>query len=371
MGACVVIALRTLAGVAGGALVIAALVSAVKTVVLPRATSSVIIRADFILVRRLLRLLGLDRQTFATRDRVLAFYAPVCLLLLPGIWVAMVISGFMLVMWGIAGGSMREAFEVSGSSMLTLGFQHPGDLTRIVLTFVEATLGLGLVALLISYLPTVYGGFQRRESLVGLLEARAGTPPSAAQILTRYQTIGALDTLDTELFALWEEWFTDIEESHTSNPSLVFFRSPQPARSWITAAGCILDTASVRASTIDRPRSGQTELMIRSGFLCLRRIADYFGIRYDPNARPDDPISVSRGEFDLLLVELQAADLPLKADRDQAWRDWAGWRVNYDTVLVGLAALVDAPPGRWSSDRVLPTRTMPHLFRRTSQPMPR
>jgi hypothetical protein len=359
-----VIALRVLAVLSGVGLVLATLVSVVKTVVLPRAESSIIIRAEFVLVRRFLDLFALDRRSFATKDRVLSYYAPVCLLLLPGIWVAMVIGGFTLIMWGTAGGSLREAFELSGSSMLTLGFQHPGDLTRIVLTFVEATLGLGIVALLISYLPTIYSGFQRREALVGLLEARAGSPPSAAAMFTRYQRIGYLDTMDTELFTQWESWFTDVEESHTSNPSLVFFRSPQPRRSWITAAGCVLDAAAIRASTIDKPRSPQSELLIRSGFFCLRRIADFYGIHYDPDPRPDDPISVTRREFDLLLVELKAVGVPLKSDLDQAWRDWAGWRVNYDTVLVALAALVDAPPARWSSDRVVPGRRhLPPIFR--------
>jgi hypothetical protein len=83
----------------------------------------------------------------------------------------------------------------------------------------------------------------------------------------------------------------------------------------------------------------------------LRRIATYFGIEHDTDPRPDDPITVTRREFDLLLVELRAADIPLKRDLDQAWRDWAGWRVNYDRVLVALAALVVAPTARWSSDR--------------------
>ena len=98
--------------------------------------------------------------------------------------------------------------------------------------------------------------------------------------------------------------------------------------------------------------------MLRTGFLALRRIADYFGIAYDPDPRPDDPITVSRREFDLLCVELEAAAVPLKPDRDQAWRDFAGWRVNYDEVLVALCALTMAPPAKWSSDRL--TARRPH-----------
>jgi hypothetical protein len=289
---------------------------------------------------------------------VLAYYAPIGLILLPGLWVAFIIAGFTLIYWGTGLHPVREAFIVSGSSMLTLGFDRPPGLPHIALSFVEAVLGLGVVALMISYLPTFYNAFNRREALVGMLEARAGDPPSASIWLARYHIIGLLPQIETEL-SQWEAWFADIEESHTSNPALVFFRSPQPGRNWVTAAGCILDTAAVVASTIDRPRSPQAELLIRTGYLSLRHIADYFAIAYEPNPRPDDPISVSRREFDLLLVELQAADVPLKADRDQAFRDWAGWRVNYDAALVGLASLVVAPEARWSSDRV------------TNQPRPR
>ncbi len=185
-------------------------------------------------------------------------------------------------------------------------------------------------------------------------------------MLTRYAQIGALGMVDDELFQRWEEWFIDIEESHISFAALVFFRSPQPERSWITSAGCVLDSAAIILSTVDRPRSAPAQLMLRSGFLCLRRLADYFGIRYDPDPRPDDPISVTRREFDLVVIELQAAGVPLKADLDQAWKDFAGWRVNYDTVLIALASLVFAPTARWSSDRPVPA-PKPKIFRRSTR----
>ena len=101
--------------------------------------------------------------------------------------------------------------------------------------------------------------------------------------------------------------------------------------------------------------------MIRTGFLALRRIADYFDMHYDPDPRPGDPISVTRPEFDAALVELEAAGLPLKADRDQAWIDFAGWRVNYDSVLLQLAQMVMAPPANWITDRGEQPRYVPPL----------
>jgi hypothetical protein len=219
--------------------------------------------------------------------------------------------------------------------------------------------------LMISYLPTIYGAFSRRETLVGMLEVRAGLPPSTAELLTRYSRIGWLDRIDEDVFERWEPWFVDIEESHTSQPSLVFFRSPHPERSWITAAGCVLDTAAIVASTLDRPRDARCDLLIRTGFLTLRRIADFFQIPYDPDPKPTDPISISRREFDLLCVELRALDVPIKSDLDQAWRDFCGWRVNYDQVLIKLCALTMAPPAKWSSDRMEPLDLPPLRFKRS------
>ncbi len=170
-------------------------------------------------------------------------YGPLCLVLLPFVWIALIVTGFTLMMWAFGVEPLRQAFILSGSSIFTLGFAAPESLPVDVLVFLEAFLGLGLVALVISYLPSIYGAFARREQLVGLLEARAGTPPSAVEMLTRYQRVDALAFIDSDLFPRWEQWFSDVEESHTSFAALVFFRSPQPERSWIVAAGCVLDTA--------------------------------------------------------------------------------------------------------------------------------
>jgi hypothetical protein len=348
----------------GSALVIWTISSAIKTVVLPRAVSSVLTRALFINVRRGFDAIASPKRSFDFRDRVLAMYAPVALLALPAMWVALVIAGFTGVFWGTGVHPFSEAFTISGSSLLTLGFDRPAGSARATLAFAEAGIGLGLVSLMISYLPTIYGAFSRREALVGMLEVRAGLPPSPAELLTRYMRIGWLDRMHDDLFTRWEEWFIDVEESHTSQPSLVFFRSPHPQRSWITAAGCVLDVAAISASTIDRPRDSRADIMLRTGWFCLNRICDFYGLSYVRDPQADTPITVSRREFDLLCVELIAVGIPLKADRDQAWIDYRGWRVNYDAALVNLCALVVAPPGKWSSDRVNGRRQSPKVLRR-------
>jgi hypothetical protein len=170
-------------------------------------------------------------------------------------------------------------------------------------------------------------------------------------MIKRYHLIQGMGHIGED-WPKWQAWFEQVEESHTALIPLVFYRSPQPDRSWVTAAGAILDTASLVSSTLDRPRDPRAELCIRAGYLCLQRVATPFGIPFPVDPAPDDPISVSRAEYDAVYEELAALGVRLKADRDQAWRDFAGWRVNYDAVLIGLAVLTVAPKGLWSSDRV-------------------
>jgi len=355
---------RIAAALLGSALVIFTLASAIKTVVVPRALTTNLTRAHFLMFRRLFDLLTPPSRPFAARDRIMALYAPVSLVTLPATWIVLVVTGFTAVFWGTGIDPLTVAFETSGSSLLTLGFLRPQGVGRQMLTFVEAGMGLGLVSLMISYLPSIYAAFSRREMLVGLLEVRAGLPPSPIELLVRYQFIGWLDNIDADLFQKWEGWFADIEESHTSQPSLVFFRSPHPERSWLTAAGCVLDTAAIVASTIDREPTGIPDLIIRAGYLSLRRIADFFQIAYDPDPSPTAPIAIRRDEFDDMYDQLNEAGVPLR-EREQAWLDFVGWRVNYETVLLELCALAMAPPAMWSSDRMREGHVRPPLrFRR-------
>jgi hypothetical protein len=279
------------------------------------------------------------------------------------VWLTIVLGSFALMYWAIDQDGVWAAIETSGSSLLTLGFRHPGSRATTLLSFVEAAVGLALVALVITYLPTIYGGFTRRESFVSLMEGRAGNPPWAVTMLLRYQAIGLFDRAD-ELWERAELWFSEVEESHTSLGSLVFFRSPQPSRSWVTTAGAVLDGAALSLSALDLPNDAHAALCIRSGFLCLRRISDFFDIAYPADPKPTDPISITRAEFDDALRQLEKAGTPVKADREQAWRDFQGWRVNYDAVLLDLAELTDAPLAPWSSDRSPPYRRSSVLGRR-------
>jgi hypothetical protein len=356
---------RLLAFIGGSTLVLMVLLSAVRTVILPRGEPVLLTRTVFVSIRSLFNIWARRAKTYESRDRAMAMFSPVALVLLPGVWVALVIGGFTAIQWSLGIDPLSQAFYLSGSSLLTLGFESAPSFATHVASFVAATLGLGLVALLISYLPSIYSAFQRRELLVARLVTRAGEPASAAEMILRHHALARLDALD-DLWDEWETWFADIEETHTSQPSLVFFRSISHTRSWVTAAGVVLDTASIRASTLRMPANAQAQLCIRSGYLALRRIADYFAIPHDPDPRPDDPISIDRSEFDLMYDQLASFGVPVRPDREACWRDFRGWRVNYDTILLALAGLTMAPYAQWVSDRSIPYRRPP-LRRRTGR----
>lgn len=341
----------------------AILLSAIRTVVLPRAESAALSRLVFALIHRAFDLTAGRARGFEGQDRIMAFYAPVALTALPGAWILGQVAAFTLLFWALGIDTLRESVSLAGSSLTTMGFTTPPDLPTTLLAVIEALIGLSLIALLISYLPSIYSSFQRRELLVAMLEVRAGDPPSAFALIERHHRIGWLQDTDA-FFARWEEWFADIEETHTSQPALAFFRSPQPGRSWITAAGAVLDAAALLSSTVDLPRMPQAEVCLRSGYLSLRAIADTFEIPYDHNPAPTDPITVARTEFDEGLERLRAVGVALRADPEQAWRDFAGWRVNYDQVLVTLAGLTMAPTAPWSSDRSVEHRMRPVARRR-------
>ena len=346
---------RILAFVLGFAIVAFTLTSAIRTFVLPRSENVFLTSLVFHLIFNLFQFRLRVARTYGERDRVLAFFAPVALLMMPIVWVTGVMIGYTGMFWAFGVQPWIRAFWLSGSSLLTLGFAPVEGLGQMILSFSEATLGLGLIALLIAYLPTMYTAFSRREAAVSMLEVRAVSPPSAVTMIERFNRIHGLERLG-EQWATWEVWFTELEESHTTFIPLVFFRSPKPDHSWVTAAGAVLDAAALATSTLDIPHNIQADLSLRAGYLALRSIAELFDVPYDPDPAPDDPISITRQEFDVVYDRLASQDIPLKPDRDQAWRDFKGWRVNYDPVLVALASITMAPYAPWSSDRDIKSR---------------
>ncbi len=337
-------------GLFGLAIVVIVVDSAVRTFVVPRGVVALFTRLIFLVIRWAFDVIARPSRSYETRDRVMALYAPIALLALPAVWLGSLFVGFALLFMAIADWGWQQAFRMSGSSLLTLGFDRPDHGWPTALSFVEAATGLALLALLIAYLPTIYGSFSHREILVTRLSVRAGTPPSPVDLLVRAHRTGFLIDLD-EFWTSWELWFVELEETHTTFASLAFFRSPDPHRSWITASGVVLDAGALRLAVLDIPWTPQAAICIRSGFLALRAIADLYDVDHDPDPAPADPIGITREEFDDVCRQLAEAGVPLKADLDQAWLDFAGWRVNYDRVLIVLASMLMAPYAPWVSDR--------------------
>jgi len=316
----------------------------------------------FLSTRRLFDFWSRRTRSWEAQDRVMAQFAPLTLLLMPLVWLTLVLLGFTLMFWASGVHPLSVAFYTSGSSLFTLGFERPDGFWPLVLSFMEAALALAVLALLlVTYLPSMYAAFSRREQAVSTLEVRAGSPPTGVEMLVRYATIQGLDELD----AVWEDWerlFADLAETHTSLSALVFFRSPQHDHSWLTAAGAVLDGAALLVSCVEgaddgwerdgqRIRKPAAEICIRGGFLALGRIADFFGLPYATDPQPGDPISITREEFDEAFARMAEAGVPLVDDRDGAWERFAGWRVNYDQALLAIAGLIMAPYAPWSSDR--------------------
>ncbi|MGE5461720.1 MAG: hypothetical protein ACM3PS_00095 [Syntrophothermus sp.] len=336
---------------AGLVMVILTLSSAVSTFVLPRAARSQLNRVVFGVLRRFFDFILHFAKTYPRRDAVMAYYAPIGLMLLVPAWYVLIMIGYAAMYWALGVGGFPAALRLSGSSLFTLGFESNSQFPVTLFEFSEAMFGLILVALLIAYLPTMYAAFSRREQVVNMLEVRAGSPPSALEMLLRFHRNQGLEKL-ADYWTVWESWFADIEESHTTLPTLVFFRSPRAENSWVTAAGAVLDAAAITLSSIEIPYEVSAALSIRAGFLAFRRIANYFDLPNPQNPHyPEVPVCVDRAEYEAVLDQLAAAGLPLKQNREQMWIDFAGWRVNYDRALILLCGLVMAPQAPWSSDR--------------------
>ncbi len=208
--------------------------------------------------------------------------------------------------------------------------------------FAAGLTGLIVIAVQIAYLPTLYGSFNRRETVVTMLQSRAGAPAWGPEILARAQQVGILRSLPG-LYEEWERWAADVTESHTSYPVLIWFRSPHPLRSWIVGLLAVMDSAAMYNALCPATAPIEGRLTLRMGFTCLRNIADVMGIPYDPDPYPDDPIELTYEEFLGGVHPLQKIDFPMERTPEEAWDHFRGWRVNYEAIAYKIADAVVAP----------------------------
>ena len=253
------------------ALIVIALLDAFETIIQPRRVTRRIRFARFYYraVWAICRQLAQAMKRGKGRESLLAAFGPLSLLGLFVGWVIILICAFGLLDWSLGvnlngpdhGSSLWTYFYFSGTTFFTLGL---GDVTPIgsvgrVLAVIESGLGFGFLAAVISYLPAMSQAYANRERTISLLDARAGSPPSATQLLVRLGRSANLDAADRFLQE-WEQWSAELLESQLSFPVLGYYRSQHDNQSWLSTLTCILDTCSLLIANLDQKRSYQAQL---------------------------------------------------------------------------------------------------------------
>jgi len=281
----------------GLAIILAILLDAFETVVLPRRVTRHFRLTAWFYRNTWRPWARLARQikSNARREAVLSYFGPFSLILLLWLWAVGLIFGFALLQYG-AGEHLQLSNEPitfgrilyhSGETFFTLGY---GDITpnsplARALAVLEAGTGFGFLAVVIGYLPTIYAAFSRREIQISLLDARAGSPPTAMELLARFGNCPQQTVLD-QIFRDWEHWSAEVLESHLSYGALSFFRSQHSNQSWLGALTTILDASAIVLTGVDRLRAEQARLTFAMARHAVVDLAQLLNAPYDPHA-PD------------------------------------------------------------------------------------
>jgi hypothetical protein len=305
-----------LGAVAAVALVLVVLVEAFDALILPRRVRNVFFvrlfyRSSWVLWRSAARLIppGRHRQAF------LSVFGPLSLLAVLALWASGLIAGFALLHWSIgtvlagADDTFLTYLYFSGTTFFTLGY---GDVVPIggigrMLSVAEAGLGFGFLALTISYLPVLYQAFSRREITISLLDARAGSPPSAGELLRRLARGRSLAGTGPLLLE-WERWSAELLESHLSYPLLSFYRSQHDNQSWVAALTAILDTSALLIAGADGPDRYQARLT----FAMARHAAVDLGLVFETPPLPPQPDRLPEADRAQLWASLREAGLAVQ-----------------------------------------------------------
>jgi hypothetical protein len=345
------------AGLVGGVVVVAVVLwDVVETIVSPRRVSR-----RFRLTRGVYRMtwipwraVGRRIPSGKRRESFLSVFGPTSVLLLLVLWVAMVVTGFTLLQWGAGSGVQRAAGRsewladliLSGMTLFTLtGDLAPLTVPARVLTILEAGTGLGLLAIVIGYLPTLSQAFSRREVSVSSLDARAGSPPSAGELLLRHAGDARQGELAT-LFGQWEAWSADLMETHVSFPALAYYRSQHVNQSWVAALTTILDACALVLAVVDEPQAARAA---RLTFAIARHAAVdlclVFRLRPKPPADrlPDSALAP-------LWRSLRGAGLAL-TDTPETEAKLKRLRAMYEPQMNALSLFLAMPLPEWRGDQ--------------------
>jgi Ion channel len=329
---------------AGAVIIFAVLLDAFETVVLPRRVRRQHLRitswfyhltwAPFAKLASLVK-----SQT--RRESVLGYFGPLSLIALLGLWASGLILGFALVQSGagqhLVTRDLQLTFPVllyhSGETFFTLGY---GDITPAsgfsrFLAVAEAGMGFAFLGVVIGYLPTIYSAFSRREIEISLLDARAGSPPSATELLARSVDSLEQGTLD-RLFESWERWAAEVLESHLSYPVLSFYRSQHSNQSWLGALTVILDASALVVTGIDEVKNEQARRTFKMARHALVDLAQVVSAEYDSTA----PSRLSADDLAEIRAQLAAKGLKLRAG-PEADQKLGEIRALYEPYAQGIA----------------------------------
>lgn len=341
--------MRTVLGVAGLLLVVFVLFEAFETIVLPRRVRRRWRITEFVyaVTWPATRALAGAVHDPERREQILGYYGPGSLLFTIALWFAGIILGFALALWAFADGfgaggrSFGNAAYVAASSVFTLGLTDvvPHGSGARALGIAAGGTGFATLALLVAYLPTLYQAFSRRETYISQLDARAGSPPSAGELLAR-NTGEGIDDLGPFLLA-WEGWSADLLESLLSFPTLGFYRSHHDNQSWVAALTAVLDTCSLVLVSEQRRPHRQAKLtyaMCRHAAVDLARVL---------HAAPDDDVDrLDAVALERLRTRLASTEWHLP---DDASPKLARLRGGYEPYVVGLSRRLLMPLPEWTA----------------------
>ena len=347
---------QILEGVAGLLLVATILLDVFLTVVVPRRAPRLgrQLRVTGYLVPGLWkwwRWVGLRLSSAERREAFLGLFGALIVIVLLIAWVVGLVLGYGLLLDALRGQIRPEpenfgaALYFAGTSLLTLGFGDVvavGGYARLVALAAAAT-GLGLFALCITLLFTLYGSFQRREVAVVVLEAGAGAPPSGVTLLETYAVAGILDDLPG-VFRDWQSWAAEVLDSHLAYPVLAYFRSSHDNDSWISSLGAVMDASTLVLTTIKDGPKGWAKLSRSVGGHCLEDLVAHFGLQSEAE------VGVERPEFDEARRRLERAGFALE-DADRSWDNFVRLRQDYAGRVNALARYWATPPAQWIGDR--------------------
>jgi len=358
------IAARWVAAAFGILLVLTSWQSVIGTLIVPRPVASWLTRWVDRTVVAVYVMIVRPFPDYERRDRILATQAAAILVGQLITWLAMFLVGFTLLLWPAHGRSITKALTDAGSSIFTLGFAEPPGTVPAVVIFLAAGTGMVVIALQIGYLPTLYAAFNRRETEIALLNARSGVPAWGPELLARtHYALGtntsAVNTLP-DLYRTWERWAADVAESHTTYLPLVRFRSPRPYSSWVTSLLAVLDSAALFLTLApDKAPAVPARLCLRGGFNCLVRVARAMSLDVPQEADPNGGITLTFEEFQDAVNRMLEVGFPVTRAAKDAWPDFVGWRVNYESAAYQLAWAIDAVPALWSGPRMRDTTPIP------------